>query len=201
MIMRNVIARKKSSFTQLYLLPPILKLMLALLVFIVICTIGIIILKNQSTQAMLKNKSREAFLEKEITVQARTYGEVMYYSKNTKIARQEYEVLLKQFPPASKIGDLLSSITKLGTESGLKFISFRPQNEIMGKYYASIPVDISVVGKFHELAQFLSGIANLPASVVVVNQLTFEHSTGELLTLNFVATLYHTLPNSTEVKV
>lgn len=199
--MRNVVIRKKSPLTKLYLLPPIIKLLIALGLLIVICTVGVLILKQQSKTELEQAKNKKEQLEKEVISKSRSYGELVYYSKNTAVAKKQYDALLKTFPPGSKIDTLLSDITKLGTEGGLKFVSFRPQPEVVKKYYAAVPVEIDLVGSFHQLALFLSGIANLPGSVVGVDKFKLEHSKDGMLTLNLVATLYHTLPNSPEVTV
>ncbi len=69
-------------------------------------------------------------------------------------------------------------------------------------YYAGIPVNISVIGKFHQLGNFLSGVANLPGTVVLVNPFAISRDAkgSNLLTLQFTATIYHTLPTSQEIK-
>lgn len=201
--MRSTIARKRSSFVRIYLLPPIAKFLLALLVFLSICTAGYFFLKTHSLAELSKSKIRKEKLEKEVAEQAKTRGELLYYSKHTNAAQQQYVSLLKQFPSESEVSDLLANITKLGTETGLKFISFKPQAEKNNGYYVTVPVDIVVRGHFHNAAKFLSDIANLPGSVVVVNKFSMTHADkqGSVITLDFVATLYHTLPTSVEVKV
>lgn len=201
--MRNVISRKRSPLVRLYLLPPIAKFLLALSVFLVICSAGFLVLRQQSLDTLSKTKARKERLEKEVAEQARTRGELLYYSKNTHVARQQYTTLLKQFPSESEVSNLLANITKLGIATGLKFISFKPQAEKNNGYYVTLPVDISVQGHFHSAAKFLSDIANLPGSVVIVNQFSMTHpdKKSSIITLNFMATLYHTLPTSAEVTV
>ncbi|OGT32904.1 MAG: hypothetical protein A3C44_05035 [Gammaproteobacteria bacterium RIFCSPHIGHO2_02_FULL_39_13] len=203
--MRSVEPKKSSSLVKLYLLPPIAKMLIALFIFLFIATIGTLYLKYDAAQQLKQSKEKKAALESELTVRAKEYGELVYFSKDVVHAKQEYEDMIKSFPPGTKIEELLSGITKLGTADGLKFIYFKPgvtENHI---YYASIAVDISVIGSFHQLGRFLSGIANLPNSVVAINQFSISHyeQAGvpkNLLLLTFTATLYHTLPTSLEIK-
>ncbi|OGT44002.1 MAG: hypothetical protein A3F13_04560 [Gammaproteobacteria bacterium RIFCSPHIGHO2_12_FULL_40_19] len=198
----NIAIKKTSYMVKLYLLPPFIKIILALGLFIFICVIGITILHRQSVAELVSLKQRKVMLEKEVTREAKSYGDLVYLSKNAKEAKEQYQSLIKQFPPEFKIGELLADISKLGTEQGLKFIYFKPQQSVDHVYYAEVPVEISVVGQFHQIGRFLGGVANLPGSVVAVNHFTLTRLDGteNLLSLQFTATLYHTLPTSLDIK-
>lgn len=199
----SVVVKKTSSMVKIYLMPPFIKLLMALGLFIFICLSGGVILYRQSEAELLRINQKKTTLQKEVTQEARSYGELSFLSKNGKKAKEQYENLIKQFPPAFKVGDLLANITKLGTSEGLKFIYFRPLSAVNHVYYAEVPVEISVVGRFHQIGQFLSGIANLPGSVVAVNKFTLKRTDDKdsLLSLQFTATLYHSLPTSLDIKV
>lgn len=199
----DVVIKKTSPMVKLYLLPPFIKMLVALGLFIFICAGGISILHQRSVAELANLQQKKTVLEKEVAQEARSYGELLYLSKHSKSAKEQYESLVKQFPSEFRIGDLLANITKLGTAEGLKFVYFKPLSSVNHVYYAEVPVDISVVGRFHQIGRFLSGVANLPRSVVVVNDfsLTRLDSTDNLLSLKFTATLYHALPTSLDIKV
>lgn len=198
----SVVVKRASFMTKLYLLPPIFKMLLALGLFIFISLAGSVILYRESTEVMNNLSQKKTDLEIEVTKQARSFGELGYLSKNAKKAKTQYEDLLKQFPPEFKIGDLLANITKLGTAQGVKFIYFKPQPPVNRVYYAEVPVEISVTGEFHQIGRFLSGVANLEGSVVVVNKFKLSRTDdrSNLLSLEFTATLYHSLSTSPDAK-
>lgn len=199
--MRNtVVTIKPSPIVKLYLLPPMAKLLLALLLCIFISFVGFLYLKQQSVQEAAQLSQKKSMLESDISKNAESYGEMIYISKNKIDAKKQYEDLLQTFPPESQIGDLLANITKLGTAKGIKFVYFKPKPSVTQEYYVETPVEISVIGKFHQLGEFLSEIANLPKSAAAVNQFSLVPN-GDLLTLEFTATLYSTLPTSADVKV
>lgn len=202
----NIIVKKPSVMVKLYLLPPFLKMLLAVLLFFMICLSGFSFLQQQSVKEAAQMRARKTILESEVYQGAKSRGEIKYMSANATAAKERYETLLKAFPPESKISDLLANITKIGTDDGLKFVSFTPQAAVNQGYYAQTPVVISVVGTFHQLGNFLSSIANLPESVVAVNQfsMTRANETGapsDLLALQFTATIYSVFPNSADVSV
>lgn len=202
-VVGSVVVKKPSVMTKLYLMKPIVKLLMALGLCIFLCFGGSVILYRQSQDDLSKIDEKKTELEKEVTQQAKSYGELGYLVKNSKNAKAYYGYLIGEFPPEFKIGDLLASITKIGTSQGLKFIYFKPGTAVDRIYYAEVPVDISVVGTFHQIGAFLGGIANLSNSVVAVNKFSLtraEAGKTDLLTLELTATLYHTLPTSLDVK-
>ncbi|HLB55755.1 MAG TPA: type 4a pilus biogenesis protein PilO [Coxiellaceae bacterium] len=205
--MRNtntgVISKESSSMTKVYLLPPIVKLLLAVLLFFLICILGFSFFKGRAQSTLIALQQKRTQLENDVSAGARANGQMEYLSKNTDTAKLQYESMLKRFPSESQVGGLLANITKLGTKDGLKFISFKPKTAVDQKYYAEMPVDISLVGNFHQIARFLSGVANLPDSVVAVNKFTITRAenSDNLLSLEFTATVYYTLPTSMDFKV
>ena len=178
-----------------------IKLLLAIALFLIIFLIGIVYLYQQSDTQLKDIDYQRTQLEKSITTQARTYGQLTAIAKNMSNEKNQYQILMKKFPLTSAMAILLADITKLGTSSGLKFIYFKPEPNKTFIYYAGVPVKISVVGHFHQLGNFLSGIANLPNSVVSVDEFTIKPASDnpELLSLEFTATLYHALPTSLEI--
>ena len=198
--MSSVITTKRSSLTKLYLLPMIGKFLIALFLFLLICAGGIAFLYGESATQLTQIKVRRTQLEKEVMEDARSYSELSFFSKNTQFTKKQYGDMIQLFPPGSKVGDLLADITKLGTADGLKFIYFKPQAEVISTYYAIIPVEVSVVGQFHQIGNFLSGIASLPNAIVTVNQFSITRADNQL-SLTFTASLYHALPNSLDIKI
>lgn len=93
-------------------------------------------------------------------------------------------------PEQREIPTLLTNISNLGTNSGLDFILFRPQNEVRKEFYAEIPVDISVRGPYHNVGIFLDRISKLPR-IVTVNNLNMGSPTqsGNTMYLNTTFTL------------
>lgn len=200
--MRNTVTKKESPFAKLYFMPRIFKMLFAFFVFFALSIAGIIFLHMRSLVELREVSLKKVQLESEISQGITSKGQIVYLSKDTEVEKAEYEKTLKAFPPQSKVNDLLVDITKLGTSYGLKFLYFKPVAAINMGYYAGIPVNIAVVGQFHQLGNFLSGIANLPGTVVVVDPFTISRDAkgGNLLTLQFTATIYHTLATSSEIK-
>ena len=106
-------------------------------------------------------------------------GEV---AEKTKIAnnlpkiKQEFDELnaeldraLTELPNSKEIPSLLTSITSLGKNAGLDFLTFKPKPEVPKDFYAEVPVDIVIAGSYFSVANFYAAVANLPRIVNITN--------------------------------
>ena len=62
---------------------------------------------------------------------------------------------------------LLEDITRTGLGSGLEFEEIKLQPEVVQQFYIELPIKISVVGGYHDLATFVSGVASLSRIVTL----------------------------------
>lgn len=77
--------------------------------------------------------------------------------------------LLRRLPNKTEVADLLVDITKEGLGAGLEFELFRPGNEQTADFYMELPIQIRVIGRYHEFGRFVSGISDLPRIVTTHN--------------------------------
>jgi len=114
--------------------------------------------------------------------------------------RKEYNelhaawLLAKELLPEEKeVAALLSKVTIAGQQSGVKFTLFKPNPPVDRDYYVEHPVEVSVVGGFHEVAAFLSEIANLSRIVNVSRLKLVSYAKGEpeeVVQATFIASAY-----------
>lgn len=119
--------------------------------------------------------------------------------------KEEMEELLKaavaQLPNEKEIPDLIESISRAGEKSGLKILLFRPGKEIGRGFYAEVPVNMSVEGKFESLYEFSAKVGSLPRIVNIENMsiTSLGHRNRvPLLRANFVATTFRFIPGAEE---
>lgn len=79
------------------------------------------------------------------------------------------QALEKQLPSKAEMDALLSDINTAGLGRGLQFELFKPGAASVKEYYAELPIEIRVVGSYHEIGAFVSDIANLPRIVTLNN--------------------------------
>jgi len=113
--------------------------------------------------------------------------------KAQKAQVDQYVVRLeKQLPSKSEMYSLLSDINQSGVGRGLQFELFKPGQEVVRDYYAELPIDIKVSGRYHDMGAFAADMANLPR-IVTLNNLTLQAGKDGSLGLQAVAKTFRYL--------
>ncbi len=108
---------------------------------------------------------------------------------------QSFGTMLRQLPGKTEIPSLIVDISQTGLAAGLQEKLFRPEAEIPRDFYAEKPIRIRLSGGYHEIANFVSGIAALPRIVTLHNiDITRESSDNfDRLSLEVTAQTYRYL--------
>ena len=89
-----------------------------------------------------------------------------YKAQLTEI-EQSFGTMLRQLPGETEIPSLIVDISQTGLAAGLQEKLFVPQAEIPKDFYAEKPIKIRLTGGYHEIGNFVSGIAALPRIVTL----------------------------------
>jgi type IV pilus assembly protein PilO len=108
---------------------------------------------------------------------------------------QSFGTMLRQLPGETEIPSLIVDISQTGLAAGLQEKLFVPQSEIPRDFYAEKPITISLSGGYHEIANFVSGIAGLPRIVTLhdINISPEDPTNYDMLTLQVTAKTYRYL--------
>lgn len=83
---------------------------------------------------------------------------------------QQYVIQLeKQLPSKAEMAALLSDINQAGLGRSLQFDLFRPGQVVVRDYYAELPIQVRVTGRYHDMGAFASDIAHLSRIVTLNN--------------------------------
>ncbi len=90
---------------------------------------------------------------------------------------EQYKALEKKWnkaqellPTGKEIPSLLKKITNVGIESGVRFLVFKPGNLVSATQLSSvIPVTMTVIGNFDQVATFMAKLGNLSRIVISSN--------------------------------
>jgi type IV pilus assembly protein PilO len=98
--------------------------------------------------------------ERLVKLEARA-GDLENVRKQVRELDRELSAALARLPDRKEIPDLLNTVSELASEAGLRITKFRQLDERMQDYYAEVPVELSMVGTFHEVAAFFDRIPRL----------------------------------------
>ncbi len=80
---------------------------------------------------------------------------------------QQLQQMLRQLPSKTEMPDLITDISQTALATGIRNELFRPQPETLKEFYAEKPIDLEMVGTYHQFGAFVSGVASLPRVVIM----------------------------------
>jgi type IV pilus assembly protein PilO len=89
------------------------------------------------------------------------------YKGQLKEMEKSFGAMLRQLPGKTEVPNLLVDISQTGLAAGLEEKLFQPAPEVKREFYAELPIKIRLTGNYHELGNFVSGIAALPRIVTL----------------------------------
>jgi type IV pilus assembly protein PilO len=84
------------------------------------------------------------------------------FQQELKVLQLAFDDALKMLPNAREIPNLITSISTNAQESGLEIQLFQPKPEVPMDFYAQIPVQMKVTGRYHQIGAFFDKLAKLP---------------------------------------
>jgi type IV pilus assembly protein PilO len=103
------------------------------------------------------------------------------------------KVAITLLPETREIPELLTQISQLGLSAGLEFRLFKPEPEKPADFYAEVPVSLTILGLFHDLARFFDHLSKLSRIVNVTDiKISLVKGSGEAyaLTTNCLLTTF-----------
>lgn len=140
------------------------------LVFIAVLAAGIwfTIIKDKRPQ-LLRAQEDEQTLRVTFENKQRKAANYDAYKAQLAQIEQSFGTMLRQLPGETEIPSLIVDVSQTGLASGLQEKLFQPQPEIPRDFYAEKPIKIRLSGSYHEIANFVSGVAALPRIVTLHN--------------------------------
>ena len=108
---------------------------------------------------------------------------------------RDFGAMLRQLPGKTEIPSLLVDISQTGLGAGLEEDLFQPTGEIQKDFYAEQPIKLRYIGSYHQLGNFVSGIAALPRIVTLhdIDIKPVDNKSSDRLALEATAKTYRYL--------
>jgi type IV pilus assembly protein PilO len=75
--------------------------------------------------------------------------------------------MLRQLPSKTEMPDLLVDVSQTALSTGIDNQKFEPGAETAKDFYAEQPINLRMVGDYHQFGSFVSGVASLPRVVIL----------------------------------
>jgi len=138
------------------------------IVFVVVLGLGIYWFIIQDKAPQLSRVQQEE-QELRVTFENKQRKAANYDAYKAQLSQieQSFGTMLRQLPGKTEIPSLIVDISQTGLAAGLQEKLFVPQAEIPRDFYAEKPIKIRLTGGYHEIGNFVSGIAALPRIVTL----------------------------------
>ena len=149
--------------------PAIVKVILILILCIIVAVAGYFLITTPKLEELKKVENEEKNLRITFDEKAAKAANLDAYKQQLDEMRQSFGALLRQLPNKTEIETLLTDISQTGISSGLEIELFKPEGLVPKDFYAEYPIKLKVTGRYHQFAQFVSGVAALPRIVTLQN--------------------------------
>ena len=75
--------------------------------------------------------------------------------------------MLRQLPSKNEMPDLIVDVSQTALATGISNELFQPGPESAREFYAEKPINLRMVGTYHQFGAFVSGVASLPRVVIM----------------------------------
>ena len=176
--------------------PLVFRIAVIAIVFVVVVGLGVywFIVQDKAPQLERVQQEEEQL---RVTFESKQRKAANYDAYKAQLAQieQSFGTMLRQLPGETEIPSLIVDISQTGLAAGLQEKLFVPQPEIPKDFYAEKPIKIRLAGGYHEIGNFVSGIAALPRIVTLHNiNISRENtSTFDSLSIEVTAKTYRYL--------
>ena len=172
------------------LLPMFLVLVVIL---VVIPVLGYFLVWDPQYEELTKGKNAEETLKKDYLAKKTQAINLDLHRQQLREIDTQFGALLKQLPNKSQMDALLVDINQAGLSRGLQFDLFKPAgSESAREFYTELPIQLKVVGTYHDMGGFAADVGQLPR-IVTLNDISIEAGKDGNLSMDVTARTFRYL--------
>lgn len=182
-------------------LPITVKLVLLSFLALLLLVAGYFVMWRPAIEAYEQAEAKEVELRQTFLTKKSQAVKIEAYRQQMVEIEKTFGALLKQLPDRSEMDGLLTDINQSGLGRGLEFELFKPGQEIVADFYAEMPIQIKVLGAYHDIGAFATDVSRL-SRIVTLNDLSITplkkdvKGGGGTLVLEAIAKTYRYLDAS-----
>ena len=153
--------------------PPVAKAVFAAFIAVVVIGLGYVGLISDKIDTLDRITQEEVKLKQQYQVKYHVAANLEQFQQQMIEAETLFSKQLKSLPESHETPGLLDDITFVGTTSGLNFVKLNWQPEVEQEIYIELPIDMKVIGTYHDFGNFFSKMSNLPR-IVTLHDFTID---------------------------
>lgn len=149
--------------------PLALRVIAVILLSVAVLSAGLWFDTRNQLDILDKANRKEAALKTDFSKKQAKAANLDEYKAQMDEMKKSFGTMLRQLPGETEVEALLVDISQTGLANGLEFELFKPEKEVPAEFYAELPIQIKVIGKYHDFGRFVSDVAALPRIVTLHN--------------------------------
>jgi type IV pilus assembly protein PilO len=147
--------------------PVPVKIITGAIVFILVLILGYQFFVSDDEFLLEREVAKEKQLKQDFETKQGKAVHLEAYKNQMKMIQSSFESLLKQLPQRSEVPGLVDEISYAVTGAGLELSNITLQGEVNREIYFEEPLEIAVSGSYHQIADFVSRVSNMPRIVTL----------------------------------
>jgi type IV pilus assembly protein PilO len=147
--------------------PKSIKTFFAVAIFAIIIAVGWYVWISGQQDELKRQQDKEEALKKEFAIKQGKVVNLVAYRKQLEDMKEMLRTMLRQLPSKTEMPDLLVDISQTALAAGIVVDLFQPGAEAVKEFYAEKPIQLKMLGTYHQFGTFISGVASLPRVVIL----------------------------------
>lgn len=169
------------------------KILVLIAILILIPVAGFFGVWQGQIEELEKGKQQEETLKKDYLAKKTQAVNLDLHKQQLREIDTQFGALLKQLPNKSQMDALLVDINQAGLSRGLQFELFKPApSESAREFYSELPIQVKVIGTYHDMGAFAADVGQLPR-IVTLNNVSIDAGKDGNLTMDVTARTFRYL--------
>lgn len=147
--------------------PMPVKMAAAFVLLAVVVGIGWYMMVKPKQEQFADDQAKEAGLLRDFVEKQGRVVNLEEYKQQLADIEDLLRQMVRQLPSKTEMPDLLVDVSQTALSAGIDNELFEPGPEVSQQFYAEKPIQLRMVGTYHQFGAFVSGVAALPRVVIL----------------------------------
>ncbi len=147
--------------------PPRVRTVLLSVLLAALVVIGYFLQLSDKWDELERAKQQEFALRSEFETKQQKAANLEEYEQQLVEMQDLLQTMFRQLPSKTEMDKLLVDVSQTALAAGIDVQLFQPMTEEPKDFYAERPINIRMLGDFHQFGEFVSSVAELPRVVIL----------------------------------
>ncbi len=158
---------RDADFTDLGSAPGSVRFILLSVALILILVAGYYLFVGDKKDELEQTRQQESVLMSDFEYKQQKAANLQAYEQQLVDMEELLKTMFRQLPSKTEMDKLLVDVSQTALAAGIDVQLFEPMAESFQDFYAERPINIRMLGDYHEFGEFVSGVAALPRVVIL----------------------------------